>query len=214
MKTFFMMLLFLGALQAADIDHTTGIWIGEDAVQWHYFDKKLAVALGDFFAGEEAESVVDFGCGTGEYIQALHQAGLRCDGFDGNPDTPTLTDGLAQVIDLTAPFDLGEQYDWVISLEVGEHIPEKFETIYIENLIRHARNGIVLTWAPVGQTGPGHCNCKNNDYVKDRLMSYGFESDDAAEKFLRQRCGIHWFCNTLMVFRRVGEANGDSKSGF
>ena len=33
------------------------------------------------------------------------------------------------------------------SFEVGEHIPPDFEYVYLENLVRHARIGIVLSWS-------------------------------------------------------------------
>lgn len=53
-------------------------------------------------------------------------------------------------LDLTAPQYGLAAYDWVISVEVGEHIPAKFQNIYLDNLVRHAREGIVLSWAVPG----------------------------------------------------------------
>ncbi|CAG5124210.1 unnamed protein product, partial [Candidula unifasciata] len=50
-------------------------------------------------------------------------------------------------LDLTAPQYGLPAYDWVVSVEVGEHIPAKFEDIYLDNLARHAKEGIVLSWA-------------------------------------------------------------------
>ncbi len=46
------------------------------------------------------------------------------------------------------PFSrLLNKYDWIISLEVAEHIPAQFESIYIDNLVKHAKEGIILSWA-------------------------------------------------------------------
>jgi tryptophanyl-tRNA synthetase len=45
------------------------------------------------------------------------------------------------------------QYDWIISLEVAEHIPEKYEAVYLDNIFRHAKEGIILSWAVPGQIG-------------------------------------------------------------
>jgi tryptophanyl-tRNA synthetase len=45
------------------------------------------------------------------------------------------------------------QYDWIISLEVALHIPEKYEAVYLDNILRHAKEGIILSWAVPGQGG-------------------------------------------------------------
>lgn len=179
-----------------------GTWIGKDAAIQHCFDAPLANALVDFLHKEKAETVVDFGCGLGDYLKCLLANGIQAIGFDGNPYTVELTGGRARVLDLSIPFDLKKQFDWVISLEVGEHLPAEYETIFIENLIRHTKNGLILSWAVEGQRGFGHFNCRNNNYIKARLASYGFYNDLAAEKKLRNRSSLPWFKNTIMVFRK------------
>ena len=35
---------------------------------------------------------------------------------------------------------------WILSLEVAEHIPAQFESIYIDNLVKHAKEDIILAW--------------------------------------------------------------------
>ncbi len=184
--------------------HPHGYWVGkeEEVLEKHAFDPYLAEALTEFFNHEKALNVVDFGCGPGKYIQVFLDSGIDCSGFDGNPDTPALTSGLAGIIDLSAPFELEQKFDWVMSLEVGEHLPKKFERIFVENLHRHNKNGIVLSWALKGQGGFGHFNEQSNEYVKAMMAEYGYESDLEAEKFLRERAFLPWFKNTIMVFRR------------
>ena len=53
-------------------------------------------------------------------------------------------------LDLTLPQYGLPLYDWVISLEVAEHIPAESEAIYLDNIVRHAREGVVLSWAVPG----------------------------------------------------------------
>lgn len=43
--------------------------------------------------------------------------------------------------DLSQPMHLGKKYEWVMSLEVAEHVPKKYEANFVENLIRHACKG-------------------------------------------------------------------------
>ena len=182
--------------------HENGYWIGEDAAKKHVFDEQLAQALGDFFVKEKAKYVADFGCGTAEYVQALLDKRIYCEGYDGNPDTPAISNGLAQVLDLSQPVELLKRYDWVLSLEVGDNIPQELENVFIENLHRHNIKGIVLSWAIRGQGGFGHFNERDNDHIKGIMAQYGYWNDVAAEKSLRERASQSWFKNSLMVFRR------------
>jgi tryptophanyl-tRNA synthetase len=41
-------------------------------------------------------------------------------------------------MDLSIPQYGIRQYDWIISLEVAEHIPKKYEAVYLDNIFRHA----------------------------------------------------------------------------
>ncbi len=91
-----------------------------------------------------------------------------------------------------------------MSLEVGEHLPKKFEDIFINNLHNNNENGMVLSWALVGQPGDGHINCQNNDYIKSKICKLGYINDIESENKLRNaasRC--YWFKNTIMVFRKI-----------
>ncbi|GAB6022250.1 hypothetical protein CHUAL_006382 [Chamberlinius hualienensis] len=62
-------------------------------------------------------------------------------GFDGAGNVELVTNDLVSYLDLSEKQDLGIKFDWVFSLEVGEHIPQAFETVFIENLIRHSCKG-------------------------------------------------------------------------
>lgn len=181
-----------------------GYYLGTDHSDQYYFDASLTSALVQFFKSQQTESIVDFGCGNGDYVKALRNHQFYCEGYDGNPDTFSISGGAANVADLSQPIDLGKQFDWVLSLEVGEHLPKKYERTFIENLHRHNKKGIILSWAVKGQGGKGHFNEQNNDYIKSVMAQYGYINDLAAETALRQRASIPWFKNTVMVFRKSG----------
>lgn len=203
MRNFFYFCLALSLSCFADSKiHDHGYWIGTDIMDQHAFDRQLGNALVDFFKQEKAETIVDFGCGPGEYVKLLRENGLNCIGYDGNPETPEISGGVAEVIDLSIPINLEKRFDWVLSLEVGEHLPKKFEKIFVENLHKHNIRGIVLSWAVKGQGGFGHFNCQNNDYVKTMMAEYGYTNDVEAEEYLRKLSFLPWFKNTVMVFRR------------
>ena len=104
-------------------------------------------------------------------------------------------------LDLTKCIDLNCVYDWAISLEVAEHIPNKFESIYLDNIIRHFRNGLIISWAQIGQPGVGHVNCKNRDDVICQLKTVGLEYDDNSTRRLCENVVYKHFGNT-MIFRK------------
>ena len=182
--------------------HHHGYWYGNEVISEHAFDGWLANALVDFLKNENAKSVLDLGCGKADYVKVLLAHQFYCEGYDGNPETVEISNGVAKVADLSEPLDLGRKFDWVVSLEVGEHIPKIYETIFVENLHRHNTQGIVLSWAVKGQVGYGHFNEQNNEYVKALLEKYGYDNDIEAEKFLREEASLLWFKNTIMVFRK------------
>ena len=180
------------------IDQHTGIWLTNDHKHW--FDESLANALCKFFKKKNG-TVADFGCGDGRYLKKFKQEEIECTGFDGNPDTESLTGGVASVLDLSVPVNL-PCFDWVLSLEVGEHIPANRENVFIRNLCKHCRKGIIISWAVPGQGGEGHFNEKSNAYVKTLFSSLNFENDLRTENAFRKISTLKWFRDTLMVFVR------------
>lgn len=189
-----------------------GFWENETA-EGHGHDEGLAKAIVEFLEqekealGEERLVVYDFGCGDGWYTNYFNQhRGIICLGYDGNPYTEELTDYDCDILDLSVPHHLIRS-DWVLSLEVGEHIPEEYETIFIENLVNNARRGVILSWAVPGQGGDGHVNCRPNKYIIERMGEYGFYVDVDSSIELREAAAQYpntgyWFRDTMMVFRK------------
>ncbi|CAJ1383514.1 unnamed protein product [Effrenium voratum] len=178
----------------------SGAWVGTEAAGYHMHDRPLADALITFFQSREAVSVGDFGCGLGLYVRDMRAAGLRAGGFDGNPATWEITDGRCLQADLSRHLDLGTRWDWVLSLEVAEHIPRQFETLFLENLVRHTCSGMVLSWG--NQAGEGHVNLRTSEEVEAMLANYGFQSLRAATAELRALATLPWLQSTVLVFQR------------
>jgi glycosyltransferase involved in cell wall biosynthesis len=174
-----------------------GFWLTPDARN-HCYDEKLANKLKELFTSHD---VLDLGCGPGQYTRFFLDNDIPSEGWDGNPNTNSISDGLCNVADLTQVHDFGQR-DWVLSLEVGEHIPKEYENIFIQNLIKHAKKGIVLSWAIPNQPGDGHVNCQSNEYVIDLMAKNGFLLDAKQSYILREEAELWWFKNTLMVFTK------------
>ncbi len=200
-SVFKILLVICGCLWSSESYYVSprGYFIGDSE---HVTDWELAKALVEFFHQEGMQSVVDFGCADGDYVNYFLKNGFQAVGYDGNPVTELASGGSCFVKDLSLPFDLNRRFDWVMSLETGEHIPPEYESVFIRNLMRHATKGIVLSWAIKGQGGIGHFNEQDNDYIKQIFEKYGWKNDPISEMALRMRVGVRWFEHSLMVFRK------------
>lgn len=178
----------------------TGAYL-RNSLEGHFFDEELAESISDVLRQEGVHSVYDLGCGHGEYTRYLKNNNFDCSGFDGNPYTNLITSGLCNTLNLAQEVDL-PRVDAVVCLEVGEHIPKKFEETLINNLSKSASDILVLSWAVEGQIGEGHVNCRNNDYIKQVFESKGFKNLPDYETKLRQESTLSWFKNTIMVFKK------------
>ena len=184
------------------VNPENGVWNTNDNKE-HIQDKKLTKGLIQFLKDNESKNIVDLGCGAGFYVTSFRNEGIDTDGYDGNPNTKEMTNGVCNVKDLSIPFKFTNKYDWVMSLEVGEHLPKKYEDIFIDNLCNNCKSGIILSWAVKGQGGSGHFNEQNNDYIKEKIISKGFYNDEVSEELIRSNCSLRWFRNTLMIFNKL-----------
>jgi hypothetical protein len=154
--------------------------------------------------------VVDLGAGVGQYGHLFQDFGGEIDysPFDGALNVEEFTAGRVSWVDLSTPFTLSKQADWVMSIEVGEHLPAEFETTFLSNVARNARCGAALTWGVPDQGGHSHVNCRTNEYIKERMSELGFDSDEAIQAQGRAAAAAkyYWLQNTFMFFHRRGSA--------
>jgi len=183
--------------------HPNGYLQGLEESSEYFYDSDLGNSLTHLFKYENVKNLVDFGCGLGNYVKTFQQNNINAIGFDGNPNTPILTNNLCKVLDLSVPKQFDEKFDWVMSIDVGHHLPSQFEDIFIHNLHNNTKYGIVLSWAIEGQNGLHHVNCRNNDYIKSKICELGYVNDTESENKLRKDSTLSCFKNTIMVFRKI-----------
>ena len=145
-----------------------------------------------------------FGDGPGRYKQIILDTGKvkGYDSYDGAPFSDTTSEGRVKFLDLTLPQFGLPLYDWVISLEVAEHIPRQYESVYIDNIVRHAKEGVIISWAVPGQGGFFHINNRPLDYVINMFDRLGFYYDEKASTELREKATMGWLKQNTSVFRR------------
>lgn len=150
-----------------------------------------------------AVTLTEMGAGKGCYALFFAHCGIEVvAAMDGATNVAELTG------DIVAHHDLGKPVkaiaDWVMSLEVAEHIPKISEAAFVSNLVSNARCGIILSWANKAQGGNGHVNCQDWSYVGPLMASRGFEEDQMATLKLRKLSHLPWFSQNIHVLRRTG----------
>lgn len=179
----------------------TGIWTVEEAVH-HQFSQELADKLIRIFS--PYETVIDFGCGRGDYLKFFKENNFKdLIGIDG-----TLLDQSEfckfLMFDLSNSLHLPEKGN-VISLEVGEHIPEQYEQIFLNTITEHCSSILVLSWALPNQAGIGHVNCKEQSYIISEIEKRGFKFNEARTEFLKDANYVNtpWFKTTILTFDKL-----------
>ena len=148
--------------------------------------------------------VLDLGCGRGHACEHLKKHGFEVIGFDGTPlsesepvNAPIFT------VNLIQPWWQVLPQGQVLCIEVGEHIPQAFETVMFDNICNLTAPDCasLISWAVEGQDGCGHVNCRNNDYVIEQMALRGLEYQKERSEELRRRFD-DIYRNTLMLFYR------------
>ena len=189
----------------------TGYWTSDDTQAIHVHDQGLANWILNYLQNDKDKQLIDFGCGMGDYLKKLHDNGFsNLHGFEGE-----VRKGSPKFIknwDLSNPIKNYEGYNSLkksayntICLEVGEHIPKQYESIFLDNITSLTTNKIILSWAIIGQLGDGHVNCMNNDEVILKMDELGFkylENDSISARNSVSPAIASWFLKTIMIFQK------------
>jgi hypothetical protein len=172
------------------------------------YDKPMADFLGsNVFNGKK---VVDLGAGLGHYGKIFKESkDYKVDwvGYDGAINVQEATNGLVKYMDLAQPHATDERPcvagDWVLSLEVAEHLPLEYMDAFLRNIRCHAREGAVISWARPGQGGHGHFNEMDEQEVVKAVEKWGFKVDWNLTHHTRDIATLPWFKNTPIVYHVV-----------
>lgn len=119
----------------------------------------------------EIRTVVDVGCGTGEWAAEAIRHGKIAVGLDLH-SPKELHQAPVFPVDLAITTDFG-RYDLAICLEVAEHLPAESGPGLVEAL---ANSELVLfSAATPGQPGVDHINCQPHEYWHELFLENGFD---------------------------------------
>jgi 2-polyprenyl-3-methyl-5-hydroxy-6-metoxy-1,4-benzoquinol methylase len=186
----------------ARINPETGIWSLGIAKKRHKTDYVLAAAIATYY--EVPEYAADVGCGAGHYCRYFNFHRWPIVGYEGTEGVLGLGvfHNIVQM-DLSKPQTLISPYDFVLCLEVGEHIPQKHEQMFLDNLNKFVGKNLVMSWAVPNQRGTGHINCQTNEYIVEQMWNRGMRYDKKMTRRLRYYATMKYFKNTLLAFGRL-----------
>ncbi len=154
-----------------------GVGIQGHAVARPAFVRQLHELL---LGGESAPrwSVADLGAGVGQYGRSLLgiDSRHRYAAYDGAGNVEEMTGGFVSFADMTLPITL-PRADFVLSLEVGEHVPRAHEGMYLRNIHAHNACGVLISWASLNQGGSNHVNTHDAGYVRSIFEELGYVYD-------------------------------------
>lgn len=147
------------------------------------------------------QTVGEFGAFGGRYSEWLNDTGLvEAFAFDGIPRVAEITEGRVQELQLGVPFDLGRSFDWVLSLEVGEHLPKEAANTFLSNIARHARVGAIISWATPDFPSPYHPNTLPVEESTRLIEGHGFRQAPGLTQKLRDTAETDWLKQTAAVY--------------
>ena len=150
------------------------------------------------------KSVIDVGCGTGEWLLAFQKYGIDdIFGIDGDYVDRSLL-AIPQEnfksLDLSKPFALDRTYDLALCLEVAEHLAPECAADFIESLTQLAPM-ILFSAAIPFQGGAHHVNEQWPEYWAELFASKGFVPVDVLRQKIWNNDQIEvWYRQNALLF--------------
>lgn len=148
------------------------------------------------------KSVVDVGCGVGEWLMAFKQCGVHTIlGLDGGyvrQANMRIPAACFRETDLTLPVAVEERFDLAVCLEVAEHLPPESAEGMIDLLTRLAP--VVLFSAAIPkQGGQDHRHEQWPEYWQTLFAKHGFVAVDCLRARFWDDPTVAWYYSQNML---------------
>jgi SAM-dependent methyltransferase len=154
-------------------------------------------------------SVVDVGCGTGHWLAAARELGVRdilgLDGVWVDREQLVISAENFRIHDLATPLQLERRFDLALSLEVAEHLSPAAARNYVQNLSQ-AADAVLFSAAIPGQGGRRHLNEQWPAYWADWFQEFGYECYDYVRPKVWTNPRVAWYyAQNSLIFSCRGE---------
>ena len=152
------------------------------------------------------KSVVDVGCGTGEWLTVCQELGARdILGIDFHSgDLLKIPAASYTQKQLTDPFSLPRTYDLAMSLEVGEHLPRESAEGFVQSLTKLSA-AVLFSAAIPSQGGTGHMNEQWPEYWAALFEKFDFVAVDCVRpRFWNNNKVTCYYAQNCVLYVRRG----------
>jgi SAM-dependent methyltransferase len=158
----------------------------------------------------EPSSVVDVGCGTGEWLAEFVRHGVEdVHGLDGNwvdPARLSIDPARFEAADLTDPPRSDRRFDLVTSFEVAEHLPAEAAKPFVEYLTGLG-DAVAFSAAIPFQGGTSHLNEQWQNYWSELFAAQGYLAFDVVRPKIWLSSEVEfWYRQNLIVYMAAGRA--------
>ena len=149
-------------------------------------------------------SVVDVGCGVGMWLSYFLEHGVtKILGIDGDyvePDQLHIPKENFISLDISKPFEINKKSDLLMSLEVGEHLPESSAKDFVKSLTKIAP--VVLFSAAIPhQPGTNHINGQWPEFWAELFKAEGFIPIDAIRRKVWTNPLVeYWYAQNIILY--------------
>jgi SAM-dependent methyltransferase len=151
-------------------------------------------------------SVCDVGCGVGTWLRAFREAGVQdiigVDGYYVDKNLLEIPDSAFHEADLRHPFRLDRSFDFAMSVEVAEHLPQSRSISFVEDLTRLAPV-VLFSSAIPGQGGTDHINEQWQSHWAAIFADHDFVTCDVLRPLIWDNANIaRWYRQNILLFCR------------
>lgn len=158
------------------------------------------------------QSVVDFGCGIGTFLNIFIREGVTdVLGLDGpwvnrNLLKENISENKFKAVNLENPISLDKKYDLAISLEVAEHLDETKASVMVDNLVQ-ASDLIIFSAAIPYQGGQNHINEQWPAYWIKLFAQHDYTAHDILRPVFWNNDDIFfWYKQNMFVLVKKGSS--------
>ena len=156
-------------------------------------------------------SVIDVGCGTGDWLQSFSLNGVpKIVGLDGKgptKDSLPIDKMEFRITDLSKPFPQADHFDLALSLEVAAYLPPESAVGFVTSLTKLS-DVVVFSAAIPGQGGIGHVNERWPGYWVTLFKDQGFTCFDILRGEFWYDERVEWqYAQNMLVFVKEGRTD-------
>ncbi|KAB7508129.1 hypothetical protein Anas_10100 [Armadillidium nasatum] len=126
------------------------------------------------------------------------------EGYEIVPNIQYVTQGFVKYFNPNQKFNVGKTFDWVVSFGMDENVSCGIEHIYVDNLISHAKEGLIFSLGEKSQMKGSLQDCLiKPSFLVKKLEKENWRRDKESEEVLIEKIKDDYWEQNLLIFRKI-----------